>query len=1029
VIGGEDLTAEDGRVRTIYLGLGAELAFNVGRNLDFPNLEIVGPGASNVRSLDPRFEVTWKNRFPDVVLNAGEGIDLSTWSSRGKVRIGRGFFTLAHAAVTVPNAIEVTGSLGISTGADAFLTLAGVISGSGSLHKDGAGVLSLSGSNAWAGGISVTEGTLVALRTHALGTGSVTLTEAAQLVVEISQGGTLRNAIRGGGSVVKSGSAEVVFSSSQSDYSGGTTVREGTLRVGNERALGTGSVHVLAPAALFLGTGTASRLVLPNDISGPGWVGIDAGTQVWLAGRNTHGGGIVLSGGTLSVGSAGALGTGSVTLRGGVLILDSPMPVPVPLWVSGSGALALRGGASRLDAGIAGTGTLQLSGSLTGAANVFSGSVSVQGGTWSALVKSGSGALELLRTTRLTGDAVIEGGSLVLGDALGTLQGVRTLVVGSTGAPDAVLRVGTTGATLGGGQILKGSGTLSGVMKLAAGSRVAPGNSVGIQRIQGRLEFEKGSIYEAELRMLHGARESDLLQVVGAAMERDGSVTPGSLRISGGYVVPVQEISRSVRVDAKESTGSPSGDKGTGLSTGRISDFATNAFTIVSSTIGAVISGTFEGVLSGAVLRASLEYVNGGTVLAASRAPGGATLSEEVRLLVQRVPYRVLGAAGNRARIGQALDLSLSTRDPLLGSVLDVLDQSQTREQVLATLDQLNPRVFTEVFSLGLSRLQDLQKAVSDRFTLLGAAVVTQSSDGSAGGLSGRGSDWTVWSGAYGSWSSRDASGNPGEGPLSRSSQGNVTGVERQIGMLTLGFLGAVGTGQSQMPRLAASMASESWHLGMYLSSPVLERMFVDGVFFMGEAENTLNRAQTLPVSDEFGVPSLVRLSSRTRVMSHEWFAQLGVGAQVAPEGSRWKLVPSMRVAYAGVHQHKARESGAGSLGVDVKSRTNGTFLTRTGIDLSREGHLGPLPFRITSSAAWVHDFATDPRRLEVHWQGAGSVPWSTEGERRTADFFRFGASLECGLGDRRSLRLYGEQEYADRRRVLRGGVTFTVGF
>jgi outer membrane autotransporter protein len=516
---------------------------------------------------------------------------------------------------------------------------------------------------------------------------------------------------------------------------------------------------------------------------------------------------------------------------------------------------------------------------------------------------------------------------------------------------------------------------------------------------------------------------------VGAATDRDGAVTPGSIRISGGYVVPVQEVSRSVRVEAKGSSRSLSGEKGTGISTGRLSDFARHEFTIVSSTIGAVIAGTFEGVLSGAVLKASLEYVNGGTVLAASRAPGGAMLSEEVRLVVQRVPYRVLGAAGNRARIGQALDLSLSTRDPLLGNVLDVLDQSQTREQVLATLDQLNPRVFTEVFSLGLNRLQDLQKAVSDRFTLLGTAVVMQPSDASAGGLSGRGSDWTVWSGAYGSWSSREASGNPGEGPLSRSSQGNVTGVERQIGVLTLGVLGAVGMGQSQMPGSGASMASESWHVGMYLSSPMLERMFVDGVFLVGEAENTLRRTQTLPVRDELGAPSLLRLSSRTRLMNHEWFAQLGVGAQVAPEGSRWRVVPSLRVAYAGVHQHKARESGAGALGVLVNYKTNSTLLSRTGIDIAREGHLGPLPFRITSSAAWVHDLATDPRRLDVRWQGVGSVPWNIESERRTADFLRLGVSLECGLGDRRSLRLYGEQEYLDRRRIFRGGVTFTVGF
>jgi outer membrane autotransporter protein len=619
-------------------------------------------------------------------------------------------------------------------------------------------------------------------------------------------------------------------------------------------------------------------------------------------------------------------------------------------------------------------------------------------------------------STKLAGNAVVSAGSLLLGDAQRNLSGVKTLVVGDKNSTAALLDVGTSGATLTGGQTLKGVGTVSGILKLARSSTLAPGNSVGTQSLQGRLEFEKGAFFEAEVRMLAGILESDRYQVTGPRVDEKGNTVAGSIQISGGTVVAVQEIERSVGAQ-----------KGTGLSTGRVTDFKPLAFTILSSTVGAVIAGTFDSVVSGVVWKSHLEYIDDGGVVAT--APGPGTLSEQVRLVLQRVPYRMLGATGTRAEVGRALDLSLATRDPLLWNLLDILDGAQTSEQVRAILDQLNPRVFTEVYSLGLSRLQDIQKVASDRLMLLGAAMLARG-DSALGEIAGdTHHEWTVWTGAYGSWNTRDADSRGGEGAVSRSSQGNATGVERRFGALTLGVMGILGTAQSQMRQPGASLTSESWHLGMYLSAPVRERVFVDGLAFVGAAENTLTRTQTLPRTDEFGTPTLVNLPGRTRLTSQEWLAQLGLGVQVAPPESRWMLVPSLRVAYAGVHQNKARESGAGSLGVATDSKTYGTVLTRTGIDLAVEGHLGRLPFRVTSSAAWVHDFATHPRRLEVRWQGVDSVPWSVSGAPQSTDLLRLGFALECGLGDRRSLRLFGEQEFLDSRRTLRGGATFTVHF
>ena len=224
-------------------------------------------------------------------------------------------------------------------------------------------------------------------------------------------------------------------------------------------------------------------------------------------------------------------------------------------------------------------------------------------------------------------------------------------------------------------------------------------------------------------------------------------------------------------------------------------------------------------------------------------------------------------------------------------------------------------------------------------------------------------------------------------------------------------------------------MTSESWHLGLYMSAPLTGRVFVDGSFVFGEGENVLKRTQTVPITDEYGTLSTLSLAGRTRLMNQEWLVQLGGGAQLAAAGSGWSLVPTLRAAYAGVRQQSARESGAGSLGIASDSKRNGTVLTRTGLDIAREGRLGSVPVRATGSAAWVHDFAVDPRRLGVQWQRVDAVPWTISNARRSADVLRLGLSLELGLGDRRTLRLYGEQEYLQNMKVLRGGVTFTIGF
>jgi hypothetical protein len=122
-------------------------------------------------------------------------------------------------------------------------------------------------------------------------------------------------------------------------------------------------------------------------------------------------------------------------------------------------------------------------------------------------------------------------------------------------------------------------------------------------------------------------------------------------------------------------------------------------------------------------------------------------------------------------------------------------------------------------------------------------------------------------------------------------------------------------------------------------------------------------------------------------------------------------------------------EQNVGALGVNTGARWDTTMLSKMGVEVSREGRIMKQPVRVSLLGAWVHDFSAAGRSQEVRWQGAPDISWTVSNKRRSADSLRVGSSVEFTLGERRTLRLYAEQDFAEGNRVLRGGATFTIGF
>ena len=319
------------------------------------------------------------------------------------------------------------------------------ISGSGgSLAKTGGGKLTLTGSNTYSGGLTLSAGILNYGNVNALGSGSLALANGATLQAGVT--GSLTNAlalaagsatidtssntvtlagvISGSGGLVKSGSGTLIlgYNSLPDVFTGGVTLTSGTLGIYQGNGLGalpaspttqltfagtsTLQFQVAAPTALnanrlfSINSGVtatidtqAFNVTLGGAISGTGGGLAKAGSgTLTLNGANTYGGGTALSGGTLVLGNASALGAAgtSLTVAGATLNLNGNS-VTVSNLTSQSGAFTgfnLGGGANTLAAASAttsGTNSIGINGAtigVTGTYNLITASGGGLGGTF-----------------------------------------------------------------------------------------------------------------------------------------------------------------------------------------------------------------------------------------------------------------------------------------------------------------------------------------------------------------------------------------------------------------------------------------------------------------------------------------------------------------------------------------------------------------------------------------------------------------------------------------------------------------------
>ncbi len=305
-----------------------------------------------------------------------------TTISAGTLQLGVGGSSGAITGNVVNN-----GALVVNRG-DA-ITIAGAISGAGSLRQSGVGALILTGENSYSGGTTIEAAT--SLQAGAGGTtgriGQGAVTNEGALIFNRSDSVTFAGGISGTGSLTQAGVGLLVLTGSAM-HTGGTVINAGgTLQIGAGGGTGSLAGDVANSGALVFNRSGA--LSYAGSISATGALTQAGSGTLTLTGANTHTGGTTISAGTLQIGDGGT--TGSITgdvVNNAALVFNRSDDLTFSGVVSGTGTLTQAGG-----------GTLTLT-----AANTHTGGTTISAGTLSV---SGAGTLSTGSTV-----TVAEGGTL-----------------------------------------------------------------------------------------------------------------------------------------------------------------------------------------------------------------------------------------------------------------------------------------------------------------------------------------------------------------------------------------------------------------------------------------------------------------------------------------------------------------------------------------------------------------------------------------------------------------------------------------
>jgi len=805
-------------------------------------------------------------------------------------------------------------------------TIANAITGDGSIIKDGARTVVLSGTNTYSGVTSINAGelhaggqnSLSAASAHVVAAGAVLrLTNGIDQTVgslagdgnvelgtsRLTAGGnnasTTFSGVMSGNSFAKVGTGTLTLSGSNI-HAGITFVNEGILRAGAANVLSSRSelridqtavvdlndfdqaVYALqgrAGAQLLLGTAALTLAGNPSlaqasysgDISGAGGIIKESSYEQIFKGNNTYSGATLINAGTISADGQNSLSSSSAHVVGAGATLRLWSADQTIGSLAGAGHVDIR--AQRLIAGGDNTST------------TFSGAMTGTG--W--FTKTGTGVMTFEGTQDYSGGTTVAGGTLAVNS---TLQNSAT--------------------TVNSGGTLKGTGSLRGVTVQAGGVH-APGNSIGTQTVNGPYLLQAGSILEIET---NAAGQSDLVIVNGTV-----DLTGATLRVladAGNY---------SLATD----------------------------YLIIDNDSNDAVTGTFGPVTSNLAFLTPTVVYDGGD-------------GNDVVLTLTRndVNFTDVAETPNQSAVAGALN-GLPANNPLVVAVF-----GQSADGARQAFDALSGEVHASVGTvlandsrltrrIILGRLQQAANAAQaggTQFAATGASApmaVAGSFDapmalgmGSGRGASGDGtpvaaSPLVFWTQGFGSWGDFDGNGNAAS--ADRTIGGFLSGADADLGD---GWRAGLALGYSQsnihVGARRSSANIDSYHLSAYtggMAGAVALRG--GGLWSWNDIDS--NRTVAFP-----GFLDRVDASYNGDV------GQLFAEAALPLSTGVIAYEPFANLAYVHVSTDRFTEQG-GVAALDGFGGSNGTGFASLGLRIAGNAMLGDARIAPRASFAWQYAF------------------------------------------------------------------------
>ncbi|WP_238149677.1 autotransporter-associated beta strand repeat-containing protein [Dyella jiangningensis] len=744
------------------------------------------------------------------------------------------------------------GGFDIADASNTF-TVSQSLGGSGSLVKLGAGTLVLSGANSYTGGTTISAGTLRGDAASLQGN----ITNNALLQFDQTVDGTYGGSMSGTGALVKAGAGALVLSGANS-YTGGTTVRAGTLQGDTTSLVG----DITNDAALVFDQSADGSF--GGDVSGNGSVSKLGTGTVTLTGVNSYTGGTIVAAGALQ-GTTTSL-QGIITDNASLVFNQSTDGVFTGA-ISGSGALTKTGagkvtlsgantyaGGTTISAGILQGDTASLQGAITNNAELVFDQLGA--GTFSGVI-SGSGSVtkQGVGTVALTGANTYTGGTTVAAGALvGSTASLQGNIVDNASLVFDQAAAGTYAGNLSGTGSLTKSGagvlTLSGISTYSGGTTITAGTLQGdTSNLQGAIADGAALVFDQAANGIFSGTVSgggSLMKTgAGSLIINTANTLTGATTVSQGALIvgddshPTASLAGSVTVSSGAmlagigSVGGldafgavkPGNSPGTLTVTGNAVFHPGSSLEVWATPDGQVgrlaVNGSVS-ILGGSVLTLAqagpyaplTQY----TILTAGNGVtgtfGGVTSnllfltpalsysSNAVTLSLQRndVSFASVAQTQSQAATAAALD-RLSIASPVYVGMLG-LDAATARH----ALDQLSGEMHASVTTVLADDSRYVRDAINNH--LLGTSAAGQQTEG----VTNAGT--SVWTSGWGHWGNHDGDGNAHT--MSANGSGILLGADLPVDAFRVGGVIGHGQGSLSVDEVTSTGHTDSNYAGLY---------------------------------------------------------------------------------------------------------------------------------------------------------------------------------------------------------------------